>query len=1462
MAASTRSFPLPSAPRGQWHRGALSKFVLAAIVLTNGLLAVSNEVALAADPGDDLSWGVDGVVVTEAAAWDAYDSQVVFDAQERVVLAAPLRPEAGDIYTEPTRYLIERHLPSGGLDPTFGVGGRVILDPDGGAQDAWVPALDVLPDGRIVAFLAAYDDPDIRVVRLLGDGTLDTSFGDQGFVDLTTLDAQGCLVDDNSNVMAVNPDGSVYLLGFNPSCLIRLDSGGSLDAGFAGSGVVTFPNSVNTLRSDSAGRALLVDGVGRQVFRVLQDGSYDTSFSPVPLPPVSNSIRTLDFGVSPYDGRIVVTYVSIVSYSVSNNVLQFFRADGTPDPDRLEQVHPADERNNLFVYRYPTFAPGGQLVLHVWLGNRIAGLVALDHVGNVLESFGTDGYWASPSATGVQAVSSTGRIIVPVWRSNPDTQDFSDYLELHGVLPPAGGGVDPERFDVDPDRLASPASYMPVIADPVNTASGALVDSEVDLSAPAGAPYLQLARHYDSRRASSTVLGRGWRTNWDAALEFDGDDVVLRDAHGAPFRFTSDGSTGYVRAPEMLAELSPDGVEWHLDWFSGQTWVFDAAGRLSSIQDWAGRTATISRNVDGTIATVVGDTGASMTLTYATHSDGTARLTAAEMSDGRRVDYSFTDDGADVGLLASVDNPASATTFEYSNGRIAREIDTFGSVVHDTEYDNDGRVVRQTLPTGEVTQFAYDDVARTTTVTDVGSGDVVVYEFGPDAKLISITDPGGNQTFTSWNSDGQLIKFVDRLGHVPAATYDTNGNLTSVTDPVRGTTTYVYDSSNRVVSVTEPTGATTTLDYEGLERLPSSVTDGLGHTTLFDVVDGLVVSVTDPDGVSVAYGYDAQRRMVSTTNGLGDVWTYGYDAVGRRTSETTPLGHVTSRTFDDAGRVVSSTAADGGETTYSYDGEGRVLSVTDPVGAVTSNTYDPVTGLLASTTDPVGRVTSYTYDALGQLTAVTNNDGAVSETDYGTLGRVTATRDALDREVTYAYDANGNRTEVNAPDGGVSRTEYDTAGRITALEDPLGRRTSHTYDEFGRLVTVTQPDGTTMSYTYDLLGRRVTVTAPDGGVTSTGFTPAGRTDSVTDAEGGVTSYGYDLVGRLESVTDPNLHTTTIGYDADGRRTAVTTPEGLVTSWEYDPVGRITKIIDPAGVSMTRTYTLRGEVETEQRSGDGQVAYVYNLDGTLGSVTDAVGNTTSFTYDAAGRRATRIDATGAIETWGYNPAGELVAQIDRLGNQTTVGYDANGRIESVVDASGRSTSHTYNTAGELLTRAFGDGTTVDYTYDAMGRRASMVDATGTTTYAYDAAGRPTEIASPSGTLGYGYDLAGRRTSLTYPDGTAATYTYDPAGRLTAVAEPSVGTVSYAFDADGRLTQTGLPNGQTRDFGYTDGRLTTHVDQGRATTLTYDNSGRIATLVGCGQPHLHLRRCRAAPRSGPGQRHLRLHLRDPR
>ncbi|MEO1059493.1 MAG: hypothetical protein AAFY28_21515, partial [Actinomycetota bacterium] len=204
-----------------------------------------------------------------------------------------------------------------------------------------------------------------------------------------------------------------------------------------------------------------------------------------------------------------------------------------------------------------------------------------------------------------------------------------------------------------------------------------------------------------------------------------------------------------------------------------------------------------------------------------------------------------------------------------------------------------------------------------------------------------------------------------------------------------------------------------------------------------------------------------------------------------------------------------------------------------------------------------------------------------------------------------------------------------------------------------------------------------------------------------------------------------------------------------------------------------------------------------------------------------------------ETYGimvYQEQIMKIAQIDRLGQRTDIAYDANGRIERVDDPSGRTTNHSYNLAGELENRAFADGTSITYNYDAMGRRTSMTDPTGSTTYAYDANGRPTQVAAPNGTLSYAYDLAGRRTGLTYPDGTTITYSYDAAGRLIGLNDPNNGDVAYALDGDGRLIGTDLPNDETRTFDYVNGQLVRHEDHGRVTDLTYDESGRIATLAG--------------------------------
>jgi hypothetical protein len=62
--------------------------------------------------------------------------------------------------------VVARYLPTGGLDPTFGTGGRVRVEPDTDYVDRGteIAALAVQPDGRIVA--AGEESPAVAAVAL------------------------------------------------------------------------------------------------------------------------------------------------------------------------------------------------------------------------------------------------------------------------------------------------------------------------------------------------------------------------------------------------------------------------------------------------------------------------------------------------------------------------------------------------------------------------------------------------------------------------------------------------------------------------------------------------------------------------------------------------------------------------------------------------------------------------------------------------------------------------------------------------------------------------------------------------------------------------------------------------------------------------------------------------------------------------------------------------------------------------------------------------------------------------------------------------------------------------------------------------------------------------------------------------------------------------------------------------
>lgn len=132
-------------------------------------------------------------------------------------------------------------LPDGSLDPGFGDGG--IADPDPPGYGGWFVAV-AAAGGELVAAgsveLGTADQDDILVARFRDDGTLDPSFGGDGFV----TEPLGSGYDDRSTDVGVQPDGRVVVAAHDdgPSTpspvLLRFRPGGRPDRAFGGTGIV------------------------------------------------------------------------------------------------------------------------------------------------------------------------------------------------------------------------------------------------------------------------------------------------------------------------------------------------------------------------------------------------------------------------------------------------------------------------------------------------------------------------------------------------------------------------------------------------------------------------------------------------------------------------------------------------------------------------------------------------------------------------------------------------------------------------------------------------------------------------------------------------------------------------------------------------------------------------------------------------------------------------------------------------------------------------------------------------------------------------------------------------------------------------------------------------------------------------------------------------------------------------
>ncbi|MEW6212544.1 MAG: hypothetical protein AB1631_29735 [Acidobacteriota bacterium] len=187
-----------------------------------------------ADPGDPVpGFGTNGVVFTDFAGGNDSAHGVATDILGRIIAAG-----SATIPGQGTDFALACYDRNGILDPLFGQGGKVTTDFFGGNDGAKGVAVQL--DGKIVlsGFATNGSERQFAIVRFNPDGSLDTTFDQDGKVVLDlgfTSEAFKVALQADNKIVAVGDSRPQTSLDFT---IIRLNQDGSPDNSFGNNGVV------------------------------------------------------------------------------------------------------------------------------------------------------------------------------------------------------------------------------------------------------------------------------------------------------------------------------------------------------------------------------------------------------------------------------------------------------------------------------------------------------------------------------------------------------------------------------------------------------------------------------------------------------------------------------------------------------------------------------------------------------------------------------------------------------------------------------------------------------------------------------------------------------------------------------------------------------------------------------------------------------------------------------------------------------------------------------------------------------------------------------------------------------------------------------------------------------------------------------------------------------------------------
>ena len=296
----------------------------------------------------DSTFGVGGKAATDFANTDDIAFGVAIQNDGKIVVVGS--SDTGPTFSD---FALARYNADGSLDPSFGVGGKVLTDFENAYDTAFGVAIQ--SDGKIVVAGRAFTSAtfgDFALVRYNLDGSLDSSFGLGGKVITDFADDY-----DQANAVTIQSDGKIVVAGFvfdgsSSSApprfgLARYDADGSLDVSFGSDGKVM----TDFAREDSAALAVTLQHDGKIVAagsafntntfldfalsRYNADGSLDASFGSGGrvTTDIADNYDEVNGVAIQSDGKIVVTGFAgpefgLARYNVDGSLDVSFGAGG------------------------------------------------------------------------------------------------------------------------------------------------------------------------------------------------------------------------------------------------------------------------------------------------------------------------------------------------------------------------------------------------------------------------------------------------------------------------------------------------------------------------------------------------------------------------------------------------------------------------------------------------------------------------------------------------------------------------------------------------------------------------------------------------------------------------------------------------------------------------------------------------------------------------------------------------------------------------------------------------------------------------------------------------------------------------------------------------------------------------------------------------------------------------------